>query len=168
MPALPQVPRDRLGEVAYQALWWAIVALPGTIVLLRAATTKPAGSFFLYAVIGLPATIALQVIAGLLAWTYRKRQWRHFLGRWAAVISFTYYGLWLLLALTMPEAAPGRDLPSLAGRLFGSAFADAVSTGVILLLPVAYAALLVAIIIEGNRALRRWGSSPPPVEASPA
>lgn len=159
MPALPRVPRDRLGELAYQGLWWAIVVLPGIFFLLRAVTTKPAGTFFLYTVIGLPATIVLQVIAGLLAWTYRKRQWRHFLGRWSAFISFAYYGLWLLLALTMAETAPGRDLPSLAGRIFGSAFADAVSTGLILLLPVAYAALLVAIIVEGNHALRSWDST---------
>ena len=64
------VPRDRLGEVAYQGLWWAIVALPALVVALRVATTELAGTFFLYVVIGLPATVALQVIAGLLAWTY--------------------------------------------------------------------------------------------------
>jgi len=165
MSELPRVPRDRLGEVAYQGLWVAIVVLPGCIFLLRAATTEPAGTFYLYTVIAFPATVALQVIAGLLAWSYRRRQWRHFLGRGAAILSFVYYGLWLLLALTLAESAPGRDLPSLTGRLFGVGFADAVSGLLILALPLVYSAMLVAILVEGRRAVDRWGDAPGPAHA---
>ena len=153
------VPRDRLGEVAYQGLWWAIVALPALVVALRVATTELAGTFFLYVVIGLPATVALQVIAGLLAWTYRRRQWRHFLGRVASVLSFVYYGLWALLALAVPETAPGRKLDSLAGRLFGDDFADGLSATLFVLVPLIYLAMLGAIWFEGNRAVRYWDAT---------
>ncbi|NHB85748.1 hypothetical protein G7085_17305 [Tessaracoccus sp. HDW20] len=159
------MPRDRLGEVAYRALWWAIVVLPGSVFLLRAATTEPAGIFFLYTVIAFPATVALQVIAGLLAWSYRRQQWRHFLGRRSATLSFIYYGLWLLLALTLPESAPGRDLPSLVGRIFGSGFAEVLSGLIIVALPLTYVALLALIVVEGRRAVSAWASAQPPTRS---
>ena len=44
--------------------------LPALVVLIRVATTTVSGIFFLYVVIGIPATIVAQVMAGLLAWTY--------------------------------------------------------------------------------------------------
>ena len=151
------IPRYRLGEVAYQGLWWAALALPALVVLIRVATTTVSGIFFLYVVIGIPATIVAQVMAGLLAWTYRKRQWRHFLGPVASIGSFVYYGMWALLALTLPEVA-GTEPTSLVGRLLGDGTADALSVVLLVAVPSTYVALLVAIVVEGTRAVRRLGA----------
>lgn len=154
MSELSPVPRDRLGEYTYRGLWWAIVALPAAVVALRVVITVPSGTFFLYAVVGIPTTIVLQVIAGLLAWSYRKRQWRHFLGRVAAVTSLVYYGLWLLLSLTVPESTSARDNDSLVSRGLGHGVAEGMTATLLVLIPLCYLALLVAIVVEGGRAVR--------------
>ena len=154
------VPRYPLGEYAYQGLWWGIVALPAVVVGLRVLTTPTDMTFFLFAVVGLPAIIAGQVIAGLLAWMYRRRQWRHWLGPVAAKLSFAYYGAWALLALALPESKPGEQHPSLLGRIFGDGFADGFSALLFWVVPGLYLALLTAIAIEGHRAVRRWATGP--------
>ncbi|MDO5677810.1 MAG: hypothetical protein Q4G35_09940 [Propionibacteriaceae bacterium] len=154
-PVAP-VPRYPLGEYAYQGLWWGIVILPGVVAILRALTAPPDMTFFLFAVIGLPAIIAGQVIAGLLAWTYRRQQWRHFLGPIAAKLSFAYYGAWVLLALALPESGPITKAPSLLMRMFGKGFADGLSGLLFWVIPLLFVALLAAIVVEGRQAVRRW------------
>ena len=149
------------GEVAYQALWWAIVALPAAFVGLR-LFTDIGGVFFLYAVVGIPATIALQVVAGLVAWTYRKRQWRHLLGPVATWLSAAYYAAWLVLALVMPDHTQGAAVPAPLGRLLGPDGAD-VATGILMVsIVLLYLALLAAVVVEGTRAVRRLGDDPRP------
>lgn len=152
------VPRYPLGEYTYQALWWGIVLVPGVVGVLRILTAPTEMTFFLFAVIGLPTIIAGQIIAGLLAWTFRRRQWRHFMGPVGAKLSFVYYGAWLLLALTLPESSPGRTHPSLLMRMFGQGFADGLSSLLLWVIPGLFIALLVAIWVEGRRAVRRWAA----------
>ena len=152
-------PRYRMGEIAYQGLWWAIVLLPAAFVLLR-LPTQAGGTFFLYGVVGLPATIAGQIIAGMMARGYRLRQWRHFLGPVASRLSLAYYAAWLLLALTMPDRAAGVEEQAPIGALFGAGFAG-VLTGLLMATIVAtYLGLLVAIFMEGERAVRHWAGAP--------
>lgn len=160
MPSLAAVPRYRLGEYAYQALWWGVALVPLVVAIVRILTAPTEMTFFLFAVIGLPAIIAGQVIAGLLAWTYRRRQWRHWLGPAGAALSFAYYGAWLLLALTLPESSPGRTHPSLVMRWFGRGFAEGSASILLWLIPILFLAMLAAIVVEGRRAVRRWGASP--------
>lgn len=150
------VPRYPLGEYAYQGLWLGIVALPGVLAILRVLTAPTDMTFFLFAVIGIPAIIAGQVIAGLLAWIFRRRQWRHWLGPVGAKLSFAYYGAWVLLALAVPESNPGEMYPSLLMRMFGRGFAEGFSAVLFWVVPLLYLALLAAIFVEGQRAVRRW------------
>lgn len=153
------VPRYPLGEYAYQGLWWATILLPALVVGLRVMTVPSGMTFFLIAVVGLPSIIVGQLIAWLLAWSYRRQQWRHWMGPIGAKLSFAYYGAWALLALALPESTPGPDAGSLLMRIFGGAVADGVSSVLLWVIPALYVAMLLAIIIEGRRAVRYWGAS---------
>lgn len=154
------VPRYPLGEYTYQSLWWSIVLLPGMVLLLRALTVPTDMTFFLFTVVGLPAMIAGQIIAGLLAWTFRRRQWRHWLGPVGAKLTLAYYAAWVLLALALPESGPGTMEPSVVMRIFGRGFAEVLSGLLFWVVPIVYLALLAAIAIEGRRAVQRWRAAP--------
>lgn len=150
------VPRYRLGEYAYQSLWLGVVLLPGLLAVLRVLTTPSDMTFYLFSVIGIPAIIVGQLVAWLLAWTFRRRQWRHWLGPVGAKLALAYYGAWVLLALTLPESTPGDVYPSLLMRLFGQGFAEVVSGLLFWVIPGLYLAMLAAITVEGRRAAQRW------------
>lgn len=149
-----------MGEYAYQGLWWGSVLLPLLLAVVRFAAAPTDMTFALFTIIGLPAIVAGQVIAGLLAWTYRRRQWRHWLGPMAARLSFIYYVAWVVLALALPESRPGEVYPSVLMGLFGSAFANGLSAVLFWLIPVLYVTLLASIIVEGERAVRKWRKAP--------
>lgn len=153
------VPRYHLGEVAYQLLWAGIVLLPLVAGGLRALTTPGDVVFALYALVGIPATVAMQAMAAMLASTYRRRQWRHWLGPVGAWTSFAYYGLWILLVLTIPDGDPGDPIQSVFSRIFGVPAAEAAVTVLLIAIGLAYLTLLVAIRVEGERALARWGEA---------
>ncbi|GAA4908120.1 hypothetical protein GCM10025789_29590 [Tessaracoccus lubricantis] len=156
MPSPTAVPRYPLGEYAYQGLWWGAVLLPLALATLRLATAPADMTFALLATIGLPAIIAGQLIAWMLAWSYRRRQWRHWLGPVGAAVSFCYYGAWLVLALALPESRPGDVYPSLVMRALGQGFADGLSSLLFVTIPLLYLSLLGSIIVEGELAVHRW------------
>lgn len=154
------VPRFPLGEYAYQSLWWGVVLLPALVIALRVLTAPTDMTFFLFAVVGLPAIIAGQVLAGVLAWIYRRRQWRHWMGPVGAKLAFAYYGAWALLALALPESGPGYIQASLLMRIFGRGFAEGLSGLLFWVIPALFVAVLAAIVAEGEGAVRRWRTTP--------
>ncbi len=158
MSTVIPVPRYPIGEIAYQLLWAGIALLPLAAGLLRAVTLPGNIVLALFALVGIPATVAMQTMAAMLASTYRKRQWRHWLGPVATWTSFAYYGLWILLVLTMPDSDASGPIESEFARLFGIPAAEGAATVLMILIGVAYLTLLVAIAVEGERAVRRWAS----------
>lgn len=140
------VPRNRLGEVCYQLLWWGALLLPFTVCVLRALVVTPSELFFLFVIIGAPLMAILQVVAGATARAFRMQQWRHWLGPVASYLSMGYYAAWLLLALTLPESSDGDGSGTLPAGVL------------IVLLPLSYAALLASIVVEGRAAVR-YGSA---------
>lgn len=148
----PVVPRSRMGEWAYRVLWISVVALPAVITLLRWGLIGKGIVWWLWLVVGIAATFALQVIMAGLAWVYRQRQWRHWLGPVAAIFSFVYYGLWLLLALSLPDGDPATRYESPIGRLLGSNV-DEFAVALMWLVGATYLGTLISIIVEGERAV---------------
>lgn len=161
MSTLITVPRYRLGEISYQLLWYGVVGLPLLAGILRSVTMPGNIVLALYALIGIPATVAAQVMAALLASNYRKQQWRHWLGPVASWSSFVYYGLWLLLVITIPDANANDPIESPFARAFGLPAAESATAVLLFLLAAAYLTLLVSIAIEGKQAVERWSVAEP-------
>ena len=149
----PILTRDPLGEWAYRGLWIAIIALPAVLTFVRWAFMDKGIVWTLWIIVGVGSVAALQVILAGLAWVYRHRQWRHWLGAKSTIASFVYYGLWVLLALAMPDGEPGVIYPSPFQRLVGQDAGEVLSTFLLWLVGAAYTATLVGIVVEGERAL---------------
>lgn len=149
----PVFPRDPVGEWAYRILWIGVIVLPGVITLLRWLLIEEGLVWMLWLIVGIASTAALQIILAAVAWLYRQRQWRHWLGRVSSILSFIYYWLWLLLAITLPDGDPGRAHPSPMTHLIGHLPAQELATALMWLTAVFYVATLVAIVVEGERAV---------------
>lgn len=149
----PILTRDPLGEWAYRGLWIAIIALPAVLTFVRWAFMDKGIVWTLWIIVGVGSVAALQVILAGLAWVYRHRQWRHWLGRVSSISSFVYYGLWFLLALTFPDSDIATTFKSPLMHLFGDAFGDSFGTVLLVLVGVAYLVTLVSIVAEGEKAV---------------
>ena len=152
MTATP-IPRNPLGEWGYRLLWLGIGALPAVILLIRRISTEQGLVWFLFMVLGVPAMVIAQALAAMMAWVYRQRQWRHWLGSRTAVASYVYYGLWALLALSMPDGERGEVYLSPLQRLLGAGAGEVLSTMFLWATGAAYVATLVGIVWEGERAV---------------
>lgn len=147
------IPRNPLGEWGYRLLWIGVAALPALVLLLRWSTIEQGLVWSIFFIVGVPALVVAQSVLAMLAWVYRQRQWRHWLGAKSTIASFVYYGLWVLLALAMPDGEPGVIYPSPFQRLVGQDAGEVLSTILLWLVGAAYTATLVGIVVEGERAV---------------
>lgn len=149
----PVIPRNPLGEWGYRGLWIAIAALPALLLLIRFISMEQGIVWFLLMVLGLPALITMQTLLAMTAWVYRQRQWRHWLGSKAAIASFVYYGLLLLLVLALPDSEGGDTYLSPFQRMLGAGAGEGFATFLLWASIAGYITTLVMIIVEGEKAV---------------
>lgn len=116
-PALPVEPTG-LQRAAYVLLWIGVVAVPIGFIILRAWLQAFGWLTIILIIFGLLIMAGIQILLGAVATANSGGFARKAMGTRAAIASFIYYGIWVLITLLMPDF-DDQARPSPISRLIG-------------------------------------------------
>ncbi len=156
-PVIPQQPH-RLQGIGHSLLWATIVVLPLALLALHWVTRGFGLDTLMLMVVWAVWILVSQVVLGVAASLYAPAFTTRAIGTRAAGTSFAYYGCWLLVPITMPDATAALEgrprLPSPAEQVFGGPANTVVFPALILVGLALWLTTLVFIILDGRRARR--------------